>query len=59
MVNSPAKSGFLARFHVLSDISARPAASFDNILFGGIGADTFVFDTADGGTQVIADMEAW
>ena len=31
----------------------------DNILFGGIGADTFVFDTSDGGTQVIADMEAW
>ena len=31
----------------------------DNILFGGIGADTFVFDTADGGTQTIADMEAW
>ena len=33
--------------------------SGDNILFGGIGADTFVFDTTDGGTQVIADMEAW
>jgi len=33
--------------------------SGDNILFGGIGADTFVFDTADGGTQVIADIEAW
>ncbi|HCS70124.1 MAG TPA: hypothetical protein DIW51_09170, partial [Rhodospirillaceae bacterium] len=33
--------------------------SGDNILFGGIGADTFVFDTADSGTQTIADMEAW
>jgi uncharacterized protein DUF4214 len=33
--------------------------SGDNILFGGIGADTFVFDTSDGGTQTIADMEAW
>jgi len=31
----------------------------DNILFGGIGADTFVFNTSDGGTQTIADMEAW
>lgn len=31
----------------------------DNILFGGIGADTFVFDMAGAGTQTVCDMEAW
>ncbi|MGB3244496.1 MAG: DUF4214 domain-containing protein, partial [Sulfitobacter sp.] len=31
----------------------------DNILFGGIGADTFVFNIADGGTQTVVDLEAW
>lgn len=30
-----------------------------NILFGGIGADTFVFDTLSGGTHQVADLERW
>ena len=30
-----------------------------NILFGGIGADTFVFDKASGGSHQVADLERW
>ncbi len=33
--------------------------SGNNLLFGGIGADTFVFDASEGGRHIIADMEAW
>lgn len=31
----------------------------NNLLFGGIGADTFVFDRAHGGAQRVADLERW
>ena len=31
----------------------------NNILFGGFGADTFVFDRADGGKHRVAGIEAW
>lgn len=31
----------------------------NNLLFGGIGADTFVFDQGFGGTQRVADLERW
>lgn len=31
----------------------------NNLLFGGIGADTFVFDQSDGGSQRVADLERW
>ena len=30
-----------------------------NILFGGMGADTFVFDRLSGGTHQVADLERW
>lgn len=31
----------------------------NNLLFGGIGADTFIFDQSAGGNQRIADLERW
>ena len=31
----------------------------DNLLFGGLGADTFVFDQSVGGSQRVADLERW
>lgn len=31
----------------------------NNLLFGGIGADTFVFDQTAGGSQRVADLERW
>ncbi len=31
----------------------------NNLLFGGLGADTFVFDQTAGGSQRIADLERW
>ncbi|MDZ4393500.1 DUF4214 domain-containing protein [Cypionkella sp.] len=31
----------------------------NNLLFGGFGADTFVFDQSSGGSQRVADLERW
>lgn len=35
------------------------AGSGNDVLFGGIGADRFVFEAADQGDHVVADLEAW
>jgi|GEM_PF-3456343 len=49
---------------ILAWMRARPDDRIEggagrNVLLGGIGADTFVFDRADAGNHVVADLERW